>query len=147
MTNEPETAPNETAIQTPSTLDPPEQPFINAAASIRACAPAHNLPDIEALADRLERALYSDCIYDPDDSAALLAVQARTMDALFHALLQLGMRPQWPNQDYLHIAIQAQRQSALTIDRLKRQHSREKAHDFRVSKEFGKRNKGQGKAE
>jgi hypothetical protein len=143
MTDEPETAPT----QPPSTPNPPEHPFRSAAVSIRACAPGNQLPDIDDLADRLERALYSDCIYDPDDSAALLTVQARTMDALFHSLLQLAMKPKWPNEDYLRLAIHAQRQSALTIDRLKRQHSREKAHDLRVSKEFDKRNEGQGKAE
>lgn len=97
-------------------------PLTQAAAALHICShPLSAEIDINTLAEELERALIADKIDDPDEAEAILAAQSRVMNAAFTRLLIHAFpRERRPDIKTARAAFTAQRQCALTIDKLKR---------------------------
>jgi hypothetical protein len=88
---------------------------------------------LEAMADDLAAALAADNIHDINDSALMLATQARVLDQIFNRFVMVAFsKPNtYPHVDSLRLALLAQRQSASTIDRLKRNDARRQSLDIK----------------
>jgi hypothetical protein len=111
----------------------PAHPVSQAAAALYASlGPLREHLDLNQLADDLADALIADRIGDLADSAVLLAMQARVLDAAFNRFTALAMLPDHANVELLRTALQVQRQCAGTIDKLKRHQKKLQKTDDRT---------------
>ncbi len=136
--------------QSPETPGAPEcghlimsHPLGRAVMALQRCHQPQTLhADLDRLADELTAALTVEDIC-PDDSSAVLLSQARILDAVFNRYIMRAFDgKQCGVFDDLQMALLAQRQSAHTIDKLKR-------HEARMKKiaKTGDRTKGPEKWE
>jgi hypothetical protein len=118
----------------PSTSSPAEpggsspfHPLSGAMASLYSTAQAVMAPEhLEALAGDLAAAMVADGIDDVHDSALILALQARVLDNLFNRFVMLAFQKpdKYPHVESIRLALMAQRQSAVAVERLKRHDAR-----------------------
>jgi histidinol-phosphate/aromatic aminotransferase/cobyric acid decarboxylase-like protein len=111
----------------------PAHPVSQATAALYASlGPLREHLEVNRLADDLADALIADRIGDLADSAVLLAMQARVLDAAFNRFTALAMLPDHANIELLRTALQVQRQCAGTIDKLKRHQKKLQKTDDRT---------------
>lgn len=100
------------------------------AATLALCAhsAAAETLNIHKLCNELEITLAIENIEHDSDAATLLATQARVLDALFHFFARKGLESEIrgnDSNDAMNHSLRAQRQCAITVDKLKRNAARQ----------------------
>lgn len=100
---------------------PVHNPLVQAGVSLHACLdPFGEHLDLESFAEDLAQTLAIENIESLSNTRAILALQARVLDALFNRLLLGGLARKGINGECLRHALHAQRQCAQTIEKLKK---------------------------
>ena len=112
----------------------PSHPFTLASASLFRCnQAAAEHASIEELVAELSAAMIADGIPSIADSGLMLATQARVLDSIFNRLIMSAFKqPSCYSEDALRLAFMAQRQSAHTIDKLKKHDPRRKDNGEKI---------------